>query len=438
MYNQQYWYIFSKPYNFHKIIHPGGKSAINIGKGRDSTFLLVSYHHKNIRYLIDRIEKYYVKNEIHIDPEGKYQTSAQIKAIIDDPLRKDLMIAYKQYKRKNGYDNHTMSWNDLTWMCFNYVLFLICMYHWFQNGSILMGVMMALLHTISFFQNAHDASHYSSSRSNTINCMYQWLSIPYTYEPMCWHLQHNYSHHIHTNDIHADIDVHHGKKPFMLLRTYKSEKWKIWFPISIWIYFIGSGLITTFDLSIIVPIDRLLGSLYSGLGFELLNIVPCNTKFHEYEVFRIITGLCISLMFLFLPLFHQDAFNRSIWHNYLLCMLPFHITSVIFMILTQSSHFNTETMDAGNNEALTFYQKQILTSMDYSIESTWVTRLTGGLNMQSLHHAIPFMHNSHFVKFYPYYKQVCDKHNLTLVVHKSVFHAFYQYLKYVINLNVYA
>ena len=97
MYNPQYWYIFSKPYDFHKFIHPGGKSAINIGKGRDSTFLLVSYHPKNLRYLIARIEKYYVKNEIHIDPEGKYQTSAQIKAIIDDPLRKDLMIAYILY-----------------------------------------------------------------------------------------------------------------------------------------------------------------------------------------------------------------------------------------------------------------------------------------------------------------------------------------------------
>lgn len=429
-YNENYWYLFGNAYDFSNFSHPAGSSSINIGKGKDATFLLISYHPKNIRTMLKRLNKYKL-DQYNCDPDEKYSNQVKIERILDDPLRKDLIGCYKQYMADHKLSDTGISCFDITWVIANYCMFLTCAYFWFTRGSIVICVLMTLFHFNTAWQT-HDSCHYSMTRNMFLNCLCQWMTVPYNYEAMCWHLQHNYSHHLHTNDIDKDMDLHHGNNPVTLYRIYSHEKYRNRFPFTYLIFiFIQLSMSAMYE-SVIYPLDRLFGRY--GFGF-IESDIALTGRFHPFERIRMMASISISLLFLVAPMLHPDATHRSISHNYMLCMLPFHITSIMFTVITQCSHVHFKTLEAGNDPNLTFYQKQILSSIDYSTKSRWVTRLTGGINMQSLHHAMPFVHSSHFVDLYPYYIQVCLKHKVIPPLQKSLWSTYFSYFLYLYKMN---
>ena len=76
-------------------------------------------------------------------------------------------------------------------------------------------------------------------------------------------------------------------------------------------------------------------------------------------------------------------------------LYPFLVASLIFMSVTQVSHLQARAQApprAGQHWAA----QMVATSVDYGQDSHLATFLTGGLNMQGLHHCVPTLSSSRF------------------------------------------
>jgi fatty acid desaturase len=67
--------------------------------------------------------------------------------------------------------------------------------------------------------------------------------------------------------------------------------------------------------------------------------------------------------------------------------------------------------------------EQVLTAVDYSCESEVWRVLTGGLNVQSLHHVLPHISSCHYTALYPAFERVCQAHGLTIQKRDGLLHA---------------
>ena len=114
-------------------------------------------------------------------------------------------------------------------------------------------------------------------------------------------------------------------------------------------------------------------------------------------------------------------------------LTPWCMASVIFTLVTQVSHLQQECFEPphANAEAdrhAAWYRRQVESSVDYHVGSDVCRILTGGVNVQSLHHLLPGLHPCHFTGFYPIYAHVARKHGLHVRVMPSFAAAFCGFL----------
>ena len=87
------WTIYGRQFDMRKFIekHPGGKEAINLGRGRDCTYLVESYHpHSDKVWNI--LKKYEVNKKQGIDEENWPP---------QDPFYNDIKHSYKYVNQTN-------------------------------------------------------------------------------------------------------------------------------------------------------------------------------------------------------------------------------------------------------------------------------------------------------------------------------------------------
>lgn len=81
------------------------------------------------------------------------------------------------------------------------------------------------------------------------------------------------------------------------------------------------------------------------------------------------------------------------------------------------------------------YKRQALTSLDHSTAS-WLSHfLTGGLNLQSIHHCMPGVSLVHYPAMYPAFRAVCEKHGCAPTVVGSIGRAIAYHWRYVYDLG---
>ena len=113
---------------------------------------------------------------------------------------------------------------------------------------------------------------------------------------------------------------------------------------------------------------------------------------------------------------------------------PYVIGSILFMTFTQVTHINQVVQ---NNQKWKHWTHQMVdTSLDYSQDSFFWTYVSGGLNMQGLHHCLPSLSSSHYKEFYPIYRQVCKKHNIHIHETRSLYTALKLYFSHMKNLSL--
>ena len=112
---------------------------------------------------------------------------------------------------------------------------------------------------------------------------------------------------------------------------------------------------------------------------------------------------------------------------------PYLIGSILFMTFTQITHINEK---AQKNEKWNHWSEQMVdTSMDYGQTSFFWTYVSGGLNMQGLHHCLPSLSSSRYRKFYPVYRDICKKHKIKINETDSLLTALYMYWDHMKNLT---
>jgi len=142
-----------------------------------------------------------------------------------------------------------------------------------------------------------------------------------------------------------------------------------------------------------------------------------------------------SLVILWAPFFYDLALGGTVGHALLMGMIPFMMSSLMFMGVTQISHIQSECQSDETSGEVDYFKRQARTSMDYSTSSPFVGFMTGHLNVQSLHHTLPSISSAHYRALYPGFHALCVKHGCEPPQGKSIAHVMSKHLGYVWNLG---
>jgi fatty acid desaturase len=110
------------------------------------------------------------------------------------------------------------------------------------------------------------------------------------------------------------------------------------------------------------------------------------------------------------------------------------VSSAIFTVVTQASHLNEITLEVaqGNRGIMAPGQGgrcQALSSINYHPDSFLWTVLTGGLNLQSVHHLLPCVYSWRLRKIWPILRErLAEELNIVLPELPSVWAAYLEYI----------
>ena len=207
---------------------------------------------------------------------------------------------------------------------------------------------------------SHNASHYAVSSSVRANRVWAHTSCPLVYNTAVWDTNHVIYHHVHTNEVN-DVDLNVG------MRVHPRQPACAYQHLGYMALALGASFALNFQR---------FGWQWLGSAWVLLYPVASGK------------GWCFALY-------------------------PFIMTSIIFVGITQVSHIQAEAQRDRPYRHWT--HAMVATSMDYSQSSKLWSFLTGGLNMQGLHHCIPHVNSIHYPGFYPTYRALCRKHGLAIL-----------------------
>jgi fatty acid desaturase len=127
----------------------------------------------------------------------------------------------------------------------------------------------------------------------------------------------------------------------------------------------------------------------------------------KYCTPRLVICFILSALFIIVP-FLLFSWPKAI----AFILIPYFLSSIIFINVTQVSHIQEEVQPETVNE--NWMRQMVEHSMDYSQDSKLWFFLTGGLNLQSIHHCIPALDSSQLFELYPKFREICKKHGVKI------------------------
>ena len=421
-YDENLWYIFGDAYDlkeFYKI-HPGGKEALMVGQGRDCTNIILSYHFRNIESLIPVIEKYRTGEKY--DPYNEYE-----KRRGETPLEKDL----KSLVQSNV--DPTVKLHVLLVGILSYAGMWVSIAFLIQ-GSYLAAVLAPIFGWLPTCLLSHDGGHFACFKSESLNRIMRWTSFPLYYNSATWMITHICSHHPFVNDSNRDADMYHG---YGVARMSEDQEYASYMSRTVRFFlFFMQMFFATFAESIRYPILCLWDYF---LGTSTIFLVVPNKDVVVKKLFsELVIQLAVSTSIILVPFFNDSL----TWYQKLfLAFAPFNIGSVIFIYATQFSHLSTTPQKYTKKQHLYpdsnhgFAEKQILRSLDINPKSSLLNFISGGLNLQSLHHVFPKVHNSRFLDIYDDYVEVCKRHSTNPNHTDTLIEGMKSYFQEVIRIN---
>ena len=373
------WTLYGKEYDLSRFLkrHPGGELALLLGQGRDCTRLFEQYH---------------VLNDNHIKMMKGFGLADTTAA---DAFYTDIKQALQRM------DDIKCSPTMCVVLSLFGGMYVWAWYGWF-TGSWLACAFMPFISWLFVVNVAHDAGHFAFSNYAIVNEWAAFLSAPLFYNTPYWYLQHNISHHMNTNNVINDIDLHHTES---LVRSHFKHPWLPAHKYQILTVASLNMLLTTFSENVLFPLQLLFSEGINGRFFGIVNHVL------DYNRLALFVQLGCSLGMLIYP-FCVFGIGKALFF----ALFPYTVTSIMFITVTQISHIQNVTQRQTDGWAHWTHQ-MIDTSLDYEQGSALWTFLTGGLNCQGLHHCVPGLSSSRFVQFYPIYRALCQKYGL--VIHEA-------------------
>lgn len=233
-------------------------------------------------------------------------------------------------------------------------------------------------------------------------------------------MQHVVQHHVYTND-EDDVDLYHF---LPVCRTSPLTGWTSAFKLQ-WLSIFAVLPTTVGHLMFVVPLDLLTGQVDAITGTKRYQ--QCQNLEDFVARHRPVIWLELVGCFLFLAVNLVVQGPLAGLPRLFLC---YSFASWFFIVITQGAHLQ----DPCHFEKSTYSswaKRQAATSVNFYPDSTIWCFLTGGLNVQSLHHVVPVVGNSHYTDLYPKYKEVCRKHGIELKEANSVTEFFWGFLDWV-------
>jgi fatty acid desaturase len=390
------WTLYGQEFDLTDFLrrHPGGELALRLGQGRDCTRLYEQYHVLNDNH-IKMLRGFGLNGDGVPAPDAFFVELKEAVRRLDDIKTTPLML-----------------------LALECLFFLNCWawYGWF-SGTWFAAFSLPFVSWLFIVNIAHDAAHFAFSQNAAINELCAWFSSPLFYNTPYWYLQHNVSHHANTNDVHEDIDLHHVEQ---LVRSHRSHLWLPAHRFQIFSLSLLNLSLTTFSENVLFPMQLLLGE-HRFFG----NVAAA----FDYNRITLFVQMGLSLACLVVPFLSFGILKALFFATW-----PFVAGSLIFVTVTQISHIQEETQRHTSGWAHWSHQ-MVDTSYDYAQESALVTFLTGGLNMQGLHHCLPGLSSSRFQQVYPVYRALCAKHNLKIHEAGTFFEAVRRYWIYIYKLS---
>lgn len=249
--------------------------------------------------------------------------------------------------------------------------------------------------SLATFHSFHDASHGALSSRAWVNELvtYSGFLIAAPHE---WRAQHIAGHHAFTNIEGADPDSKHSGRWVHAEEGHRPSLG--WVPC-IWTIAIPIGLH-------ILASCRLLAARF---GF-IPPITRGSQERPSMSVASLLAALLQRLVFYVLPVYRFGLVWGGLW-----AACPAFVFSILFMLNTQLAHLNSETEgEVSGRHSDCWYAHQIATTADFSPHSRIHWFLSGGLNLQVIHHLFPTVDHCHLPGLRVVVADVCRAHGLEL------------------------
>lgn len=421
------WIIHGKLYDLESWAkhHPGGRYAIDLGRNRDCTGLFESYHIFMDRNVLEKmLERYEVKDE----------RSQQLSQMIADlntgagsltkddfscPFFEDVKIfAREHFKGKS----HKMKPAVVCGVALLFMLEVLTAY-WSLRGSNLALWTLPALNWLATCSVAHDASHFAVSSIPWVNRIASYAGFPLFFGPTSWNIQHVVQHHVYTNT-ENDVDLYHF---LPVVRTSRLTKFIGMFRYQAHVIFLVIPTAVA-HLLFVVPLDLLAGTIDAVTGTQRYQQCQNLGDFVVRKRFDLTLDLFIPLLWAVLNLYA---------HGFLLgfgrLMASWTCASYLFIVFTQGAHMHASCHDVGDETS--WAKRQVMTAVSFKAESYLWLFLSGGLNMQGLHHLLPGIGSYHLIDMWPEFRKVCRKHGVDLKESPNVREFFGGFLNWIGDLS---
>nr|QBK88667.1 MAG: fatty acid desaturase [Mimivirus LCMiAC01] len=389
------------PYDLRDFIkkHPGG-DQIKVAFGeKDVTALYYSYHpsHKinpdsENSYKLETILENY-RLEEPLEDKNKYEN---MEYEYNSDLALEIKDAVDEYFKKNSiskFANRKWWFKTVIYMSLN-ILFDIW-YLWSPNyvNAMLFGISVAFV----ALNVTHDANHGSVSRyypwiNQLLGRTSDWLG----HSQYDWSKKHTISHHQYTND--EQLDYNSDRLKYILNFSNRNKNWfhRNFQGIYMWV---------------VLPIPWIL------LSFKFKDIIVKD-------------GLvaCILRIFFIYRLYVNPIMHHGLFHGFLIGTTTALSGTIILSYLFNLSHHFVGVYRENLKEGDDWYKHQIISSSDYGGHIS--SLLTGGLNIQIIHHLFPRINSIHYVTLQPIVEKICIKHGVKYVKFDGICQNILSTMKY--------
>ncbi|VEU44250.1 unnamed protein product [Pseudo-nitzschia multistriata] len=417
------WWIHGNGYDLMDFVkdHPGGIEAILLGKGRDCTALVESYHAFSGERVWKILEKHRVVQEEHEQTEELAGVSARratpIKQhpgrvpdffyeILKERVTKALRSKGIDPVRDRGASTIRIAYYILIFGSWLYTGYLHCSGSTFGSFAFaLVGWLMGAL--------GHDAGHFAASRRAAVNEYGVW-AMSNICNPVMWQQQHTYAHHSYTNEFDRDPDLHHFD---LLLRVHKKfnyqpkYRWQ-----SSFLYVLFAYMFVVFGTCLWIP----WGVLSEGTLYGMVDWHDKDRPMRYYGMwFHLLLYIGIIVI---VPIFTHESFVKAALATYI------HIATIgiTFAFFSQINHLNEHSLETDMVSREKQYKKldsnkqdprlasswaaaQVETSNNFASQSIFWHVLSNGLNHQIEHHLFPGLNHGHLEYIAPVVKQTCEE-----------------------------
>jgi len=390
------WCIHGKLYDFNDYIdkHPGGKTFILTGRGRDCTELFESVHALCDKHPKTIIHNFLVEKETEFSDFFSWEENGFYSTV--------------KTKVKNLFEKENIKGNNFYWVkiTIQLIIMTFLLYKYIFQGSLISAFLYGIIFEMIGFCMMHDASHGAVSKKSWIN---EYISLIWNgwalWNHWIWMQHHVYGHHSYTSILLKDPDIVHWG--FLLRKTkdskvnslqkYQSKFWPA--IISVWPnQHVGQMMI----YQLVIWFNKKL------FGMPITSDSPKNARFEMILSF-------ISIFSHFILPFYLLPFNIALSCQFLaftgmglsywFCVFPNHDTMESHEALLEK---NAKGMDWG--------ELQVRSSADHSGSNNpinvAISQLWGGMNYQIEHHLFPSLNHVYYPKIAPIVRETCKQFNI--------------------------